>query len=159
MEIPNLGDFKFQRQDIESIMPHQDPFLFLDAADVEGAQATGIYQIRGDESFLEGHFKHQPVFPASILLEALGQLGVFSLLKGPHEKLETTPDPKSVYFTSCDGVRCHRICKPGDVLEMEINVKRIRHPMFTFSGCTRIGEDRVAVVEQITLLFDYIKGD
>jgi hypothetical protein len=43
--------------------------------------------------FLEGHFKENPVFPASIMIEALGQLCVFYLLKGDHPFLNGKSGP------------------------------------------------------------------
>jgi 3-hydroxymyristoyl/3-hydroxydecanoyl-(acyl carrier protein) dehydratase len=144
-------------QAIVSLMPQQPPFLFIDEAVLGPNGASGSYRIQGNETVLQGHFKNNPVFPASISLEALGQLGVLFLLAGSHEKLKRPVDPATIYFTGCDGVRSRRICRPGDVLEMQVELQRLRHPLATFSGSIQVAGQKAAVADEITLLFDYRK--
>src|SRR3954464_11775374 len=55
---------------IGAVMPVQPPFLFLNEASVSSTAANGKYKITGQEFFLQGHFKDNPVMPASIMLEA-----------------------------------------------------------------------------------------
>ncbi len=143
----------FPVDQVASIMPQQVPFLFLEQATLEGRSAIGRYPISGQEAFLEGHFKGNPVFPASIMLEALGQLAVFLLLKKPPQEIESAIDSSEIYFTGVDGVRCHRICKPGDVLDMKIQVKRVREPIAIFSGTITVNGEKAVVAEEITLAF------
>jgi len=54
-------------------LPQQPPFLFLDSAEVDGDVIRAQYTIKGDEYFLEGHFKGDPIFPASLVFEGMGQ--------------------------------------------------------------------------------------
>ena len=49
-------------------------------------------------NIFEGHFKENPVFPASIMIEALGQLCVFYLLKGESEFLTEKVDPSTIFL-------------------------------------------------------------
>jgi len=145
----------FRIEEVASLMPHKDPFLFLESVTVEGDEVRGDYKITGNEYFLEGHFKEQPIFPASIMIEALGQLCVFYLLKGEHAGLTEKVDPKTIFFTSCDGVKCRRICQPGDKLSMKIRVSRVRHPLACFSGEINVGGEKTATAQEILLAFDY----
>jgi 3-hydroxyacyl-[acyl-carrier-protein] dehydratase len=145
----------FRIEEVASLMPHKDPFLFLESVTVEGDEVRGDYKITGNEYFLEGHFKEQPIFPASIMIEALGQLCVFYLLKGEHAGLTEKVDPKTIFFTSCDGVKCRRICQPGDKLSMKIRVSRVRHPLACFSGEINVGGEKTATAQEIKLAFDY----
>ena len=62
-------------------MPHREPFLFLETATIDEIEAFATYKISGNEYFLEGHFKENPVFPASIMIEALGNYAYFTYLK------------------------------------------------------------------------------
>jgi 3-hydroxyacyl-[acyl-carrier-protein] dehydratase len=110
----------------------------------------------GDEVFLEGHFKGNPVFPASLMLEALGQLAVLFLLQAENPDLDGKVDAKAIYFTGCDGVRCHRICRPGDVLKLSVKPKRLRMPVATFEGSIRVGQEKAALAEEINLTFGYL---
>jgi 3-hydroxyacyl-[acyl-carrier-protein] dehydratase len=143
-------------EQIAAVMPIQPPFLFLNEASVNGHGAQGKYKITGQEFFLQGHFKDNPVMPASMMLEALGQLGVLALIEGitPSEDGRVV-DPKTIFFTSCEGVRCHRVCKPGDVLTLSMKPKRAKMPLATFEGSIRVGQEKAAVAEEITLTFGY----
>ncbi len=142
----------YRVEDIAALMPQQDPFLFLEEASIGEGKATGRYRISGREAFLQGHFKGNPVFPASILLEALGQLAVFYALKSVlgAEELEANA---ALYFTGADGVRCHRVCRPGETLELSVELKRRHDPMIVFSGKIAVGGEKAAVVDEISLVF------
>lgn len=142
-------------EELIEVMPQQPPFLFLQEATMAAGWVTAKYRIAGDEHFLSGHFPENPVFPASILLESLGQLAVLFLLEGNSAQVTGAVDKGSIYFTGCEGVRCHRVCRPGDVLKLSVKPKRIRHPLATFEGAIRVGQEKAAFAEEITLTFDY----
>ena len=142
-------------EQIASIMPIQAPFLFLGEASINAHGANAKYKISGQEFFLQGHFKGNPVLPASIMLEALGQLAVLFLLESQVGEAGKTVDPKMIFFTSCEGVRCHRVCRPGDVLSLSIKPKRLKLPLATFEGQIRVGQEKAAIAEEITLTFAY----
>src|SRR5258708_10264231 len=132
--------------EILAVMPIQPPFLFLNEASVSAHSASAKYKISGQEFFLQGHFKDNPVFPASIMLEALGQLAVLFLLEGSTAEPQTAVHPNTIFFTSCEGVRCHRVCKPGDILNLTIRPKRLKSPLATFEGSIRVGQEKAALV-------------
>lgn len=142
-------------EQIVSVMPIQAPFLFLNEATLTGGGAQGKYKITGQEFFLQGHFKDNPVMPASLMLEALGQLAVLYLLEGASPEEGKVVDQTKIFFTSCEGVRCHRICRPGDLLSLSIKPKRTKMPLATFEGSIRVGQDKAAMAEEITLTFAY----
>ena len=142
----------FALDQVAAVMPQQSPFLFLNEASLNDRGAEGSYEISGTEHFLEGHFKGNPVFPASIMLEALGQLAVFKLIKDGAAETGSI-DSSEIYFTGADGVRCHRICKPGDKLSMSVQVKRVREPLAVFSGQISVAGEKAVVAEEITLAF------
>jgi 3-hydroxyacyl-[acyl-carrier-protein] dehydratase len=146
--------------EIAEIMPHQPPFLFVQDAELRPAEARGSYKITGEEYFLEGHFKDRPVFPASLQLEALGQLGVLFLLRGSHPDIASGTagkvDPTKIFFTATNGVRCTRVCKPGDTLTLSIRPKRIKHPLAIFEGSITVNSDKASFAEEISLTFDYL---
>lgn len=140
-------------ESIGAIMPIQPPFLFLNEASVSSTGANGKYRISGQEFFLQGHFKNNPVMPASIMLEALGQLAVLYLLEGLPTEAGRVVNPNTIFFTACEGVRAHRMCKPGDLLALSIKPKRTKMPLATFEGSIRVGQEKAVIAEEITLTF------
>lgn len=143
-------------EEVRAIMPIGAPFLFIDEARVSPAQATASYRITGQEFFLAGHFKDNPVMPASIMLEALGQLGVLHLLAAMPVEAGKAVGAATIFFASTDGVRCSRVCKPGDVLTLTLKPKRVKAPLAVYSGNIRVGQEKAVVAEEITLTFGLV---
>ena len=69
----------YRVEEIASLMPHKEPFMFLESASISGNTATARYKISGNEYFLEGHFKDNPLTPGVILTEVMAQIGVVCL--------------------------------------------------------------------------------
>ncbi len=142
------------RVEIIERLPHGDPFVFLDEAQLKGAQMLGRYLITGKESFLYGHFPDRPVFPASIMVEALGQLGVLFLI----ESHATQPiENDSIYFIKSEDTVCKRMCVPGDVLEMTVTRRICREPLISLTGEIRVLDELAVKVSSFTLSFAFSK--
>jgi 3-hydroxyacyl-[acyl-carrier-protein] dehydratase len=141
---------------IGAVMPMQPPFLFLNEASVSSVGANGKYKITGQEFFLQGHFKDNPVMPASIMLEAVGQLAVLYLLEGAIAEPGKAVGANTIFFTGCEGVRAHRMCKPGDILTLSVKPKRMKMPLATFEGAIRVGQEKAVIVEEITLTYAFV---
>jgi 3-hydroxyacyl-[acyl-carrier-protein] dehydratase len=143
---------------IVAVMPIQPPFLFMNEASVSSTAANGKYRITGQEFFLQGHFKDNPVMPASIMLEALGQLAVLFLLESAPTEPGKVVGSNTIFFTGCEGVRAHRVCKPGDILTLSIKPKRMKMPLATFEGAIRVGQEKAVIAEEITMTFAYVEA-
>ncbi len=141
---------RFTREEIALLLPQQPPFLFVDAAEVHDQVIKAQYHIRGDEAFLEGHFKDQPVFPATIVFEALGQAACLWLL---HTQGAPADAKNDVVFASMEEAHFHRRAKPGETLEMTVEIDRLRPPLAIFSGTVAVGGQRVAEVRRLILAF------
>jgi acyl carrier protein len=140
---------KFTREQILLTLPQQPPFLFLDEASIDGNVITASYTIRGDEFFLEGHFKSDPIFPASIVFEAMGQAACLWLLENTDREIPS----KQVFFASLEYAHFYRKTRPGDRLEFEQTLVQMHEPLAIFSGNVSCGGERVAAIERLTLAF------
>ena len=45
------------------------------------------------------------------------------------------------------------MCKPGDILDLSVKVKRARTPLAVFSGQITVNGEKAVVAEEITLAF------
>lgn len=67
------------RQDIENLLPHRDPFLFLDRIlflDRHEPLIVGAYDLTRSENVFSGHFPGEPVWPGVLQVEAVAQAGL-----------------------------------------------------------------------------------
>jgi 3-hydroxyacyl-[acyl-carrier-protein] dehydratase len=143
----------YRREHIAMVLPQQPPFMFLDEAELNGEMVKARYTIKGDEAFLEGHFKDDPVFPASIVFEALGQAGCLWLLEKAPALLSKEIKSNQVLFASMDGAHFYRKTKPGERLDIEQKLVKLREPLAIFEGSVTTNGERVARVEKLVLAF------
>jgi len=62
--------------DIKNLLPHRDPFLFVDRLEkYDGEEIIGYRRFRPEEFFFPGHFPGYPVVPGVILVETMAQCG------------------------------------------------------------------------------------
>ena len=141
----------YVREEIMAVLPQQPPFLFLDAAHIEEKTVRARYKVRGDEFFLEGHFKDNPVFPATIVFEALGQAACLWILE--HAAAKDANAKNDVVFASMEEAHFHRRAKPGDTLEFIVEALRVRAPLAVFSARVEVNGQRVAEVAKLKLAF------
>ncbi|MFZ5806996.1 MAG: phosphopantetheine-binding protein [Verrucomicrobiota bacterium] len=144
---------RFSREDIIMTLPQQPPFLFLDSAEVEGDVVRASYQVKGDEYFLEGHFKGDPIFPASLVFEGMGQAACLWILVKAEEKLGKPLDSRHVLFGSMESAHFYRKAKPGEKLDFEISLNKLREPLAIFSGKASVGGEKLSSIEELVIIF------
>jgi 3-hydroxyacyl-[acyl-carrier-protein] dehydratase len=73
------------REQIQEIIPHRDPFLLVDRiTDIEpGKTAIGEKDVRIEEYYFKGHFPQEPIMPGVLIIEAIAQTGAVTLLAIP----------------------------------------------------------------------------
>jgi 3-hydroxyacyl-[acyl-carrier-protein] dehydratase len=113
------------REEIEAILPHRDPFLLIDeVVELEpGERVVARKKVRADEWYLKGHFPGRPVMPGVLIVEAMAQTGAVAVLSEEENR------GKIAFFGGIDDVRFKRIVEPGDELELECTLERMRGPI------------------------------
>ena len=148
----------YERDRICLILPQQPPFLFLDKGEIRGDTVKGTYLFRGDESFFAGHFRDEPIVPASIVYEALGQAGCLWVLELVPKRLSVVLPANHVLFVGMDEARFARRAKPGDEITLELEMTRLRAPLVVFNGRVTVQGQLLARVEGLTLAFGDISA-
>ena len=130
---------------IERILPHRYPFLLVDrVTEFEpDRRIVGIKNVTLNERYLAHRAGEPPVMPPTILTEAIAQVGAIMILAKPenHDKL--------IYFMGIERVRYRRPVHPGDVVEIEALVQRLRSRMGRLRGIARV-DGRVVVEGTMT---------
>lgn len=109
------------REEIKQVIPHREPMLLVDEADIVNGEAIARYTVREDEFFTRGHFPGNPIVPGVMLCEMMAQ-GSALLLK---DEL----DGKLALYAGVDGVRFKRQVKPGDTVETRAKITGRKGPL------------------------------
>ena len=120
------------RQELESILPHRGRMLLLDECENIDGAARGVYNIKGDEFFLDGHFRGNPIVPGVIQCEILAQSACV-LLDG------VVKDGKLAVYTGLNNVKFRSQVKPGDRFETEVRLTKVKHPFYFAEGTGSVG--------------------
>jgi 3-hydroxyacyl-[acyl-carrier-protein] dehydratase len=124
---------------IEKILPHRYPFLLVDRIiefEVD-KRIVGIKNVSLNERYLSHERCGEPVLPPTILTEAIAQVGAIMILAKP-ENRQRLP-----FFAGIERVRYRRPVHPGDVVEIEVLVVRLRSRMGLLKGVARVDGKRV----------------
>src|SRR5262249_2549034 len=120
---------------ILSLLPHRHPFVLIDqVTDYElGKSIIGSKNVTYNEWYFEGLPAGLRIVPASILSEAIAQLGALLVA------LENEVQGKLIYFSGLDKVRFRKPVRPGDTLVMKAVILRRKGRVGRLSVEARVG--------------------
>jgi len=136
--------------EIMKVIPHRYPFLLVDRIDElePGKRAVGIKNVSINEPFFQGHFPGYPVMPGVLIIESMAQVGAVALLSMPEM------GRKLALFAGIDGVRFRRQVVPGDQLQLEVEILKLKGPVGKGRGVARVGGQLAAEAELLFALQD-----
>ncbi|MDR1168884.1 MAG: 3-hydroxyacyl-ACP dehydratase FabZ [Heliobacteriaceae bacterium] len=110
---------------IMNMIPHRYPFLLVDRITecIPGKYSKGYKNLTMNEEFFQGHFPGNPIMPGVLQLEALAQCSAPVLMTLPEFK------DKLTLFAGMENVRFKNIVRPGDRLDMEITLMKLKGPI------------------------------
>ena len=125
---------RIENKEIKKLIPHRDPFLFLDYCDIliPASKAIGYKLFNDDEYFFKGHFPNNPIVPGVILIEALAQTAGVAVSKSFEES-----ENKSVLFMSVSKAKFRKPVYPNDLIALHVEclnkVKSVYKFLISFS--------------------------
>ncbi|PIQ91064.1 MAG: 3-hydroxyacyl-[acyl-carrier-protein] dehydratase FabZ [Candidatus Omnitrophica bacterium CG11_big_fil_rev_8_21_14_0_20_41_12] len=126
---PVMGQ-RLEAVDIMKILPHRDPFLFVDRIlELQpGKRAVGIKNVTINDYFFKGHFPQRPVMPGVLMLEAMAQVGGIMMLSPDENR------GKLAFFMAINNVKFRKTVVPGDQLVFEVFAGKIKSKTGQVSG-------------------------
>ncbi|MDF2656498.1 MAG: fabZ [Bacillota bacterium] len=110
------------REQIQEIIPHRDPFLLIDeiVEMEEGKRVVAIKYVKEEEYYFKGHFPQEQVMPGVLIVEALAQAGAVAILSMEEHR------GKIAYFGGIKEAKFRQKVFPGDTLRLEVELERLR---------------------------------
>ena len=120
-----------ESEEIKTLLPHRNPFLFLDKVEILeiGKKGIGYKTFLPDEYFFKGHFPNMPIVPGVILIESMAQTAGIVVSK----KYENYKD-KSVLFMSVSKAKFRKPVLPNDMIKFEVGFLNNVRSVYKFKG-------------------------
>lgn len=101
--------------EIHGLLPHRDPFLFVDSIEeATDDHVIGSHTFNPEDFFFPGHFPDYPVVPGVILVETMAQCGGAGV-----RKLGTLGE-KLFFLASIEKAKFRRQVQPGETVRIEV---------------------------------------
>tara|TARA_B100001758_G_scaffold247927_1_gene268651 strand:- start:24712 stop:26103 length:1392 start_codon:yes stop_codon:yes gene_type:complete len=108
----------YNKDEIKNILPHREPFLFIDEIREIGEDyIIGVKFVKEEEEYFKGHFPSEPVMPGVLQLETMAQVGGVLILN-------TVENPKDylTFFMKIDNAKFKKKVVPGDTIIFKLNL-------------------------------------
>ena len=129
---------------IKELIPHRDPFLFIDECIIieEGSKGSAFKIFSENEYFFKGHFPSNPIVPGVIIVEAMAQTaGVVISNNLKHHK------EKSVLFMSINKAKFRKPVRPDEKVSFEVKFINSVRDVYKFEGTCYKGDVKVSEAE------------
>ena len=130
--------------DIKQLIPHRDPFLFIDQCEIKKPGEHGISQrkFNQNEYFFRGHFPNNPIVPGVIIVEAMAQTAGIVVSYKLRDYKE-----KSVLFMSVNKAKFRKPILPNDNVYFEVKFLNKVRDVYKFSGICSKNDVKVSEAE------------
>ncbi len=128
--------------EIQRLLPHRFPFLLVDRVVelVPGQRLVAYKNVSANEPYFQGHFPGHPVMPGVLVLEALAQASALLC----YSSTGFDPEKKVTYLMAIDGARFRRPVVPGDRLQFDVTVVRLKSVVVKTRGVASVDGQLVA---------------
>jgi 3-hydroxyacyl-[acyl-carrier-protein] dehydratase len=134
--------------DIKQLLPHRDPFLFVDSLEkTTQEQIVGYRTFTDQEPFFKGHFPGYPVVPGVILIETMAQCGGAGI-----RAMGTLGDDALFFLASVDKVKFRRQVRPNEKVKLVVTNLRVSARTLKQRGEARVGDELAAEAEWLCIV-------
>tara|TARA_Y100000768_G_scaffold97431_1_gene71013 strand:+ start:59 stop:493 length:435 start_codon:yes stop_codon:yes gene_type:complete len=133
-----------EKDEIEQLIPHRDPFLFVDKCQILISGEHGISHkiFNENEYFFKGHFPNNPIVPGVIIVEAMAQTAGIVV----SHKLRDYKE-KSVLFMSVNKAKFRKPILPNDNVTFEVKFLNKVRDVYKFYGICSKNDTKVSESE------------
>ena len=120
--------------DPKELLPHREPFLLVDEILelVPGVSARARWTLHRDMPFFAGHFPGNPITPGVLIVESLAQTAGLAAMSVPENA------GRLALFAGIEKVRFRRPVRPGETLDLAMQMTRQRGPVGWAEGEARV---------------------
>ena len=118
-------------EEIKKLIPHRDPFLYVDTCEIliPGEHGKSNKLFTENEYFFKGHFPDNPIVPGVIIIEAMAQTAGIVV----SYKLKDFED-KSVLFMSVNKAKFRKPILPNEEVVFEVKFLNSVRDVYKFEG-------------------------
>ena len=135
---------KLNIEEIKKLIPHRDPFLFVDSCEIiiPGEHGKSEKFFSSNEYFFKGHFPENPIVPGVIIIEAMAQTAGVVVSYKLREFEE-----KSVLFMSVNKAKFRKPILPNEKVSFEVKFLNSVRDVYKFEGTCYKGDIKVSESE------------
>ena len=135
---------KLNIEEIKKLIPHRDPFLFVDTCEIiiPGDHGKSEKLFSTNEYFFKGHFPDNPIVPGVIIIEAMAQTAGIVVSYKLREFKE-----KSVLFMSVNKAKFRKPILPDEKVSFEVKFINSVRDVYKFEGTCFKGDVKVSEAE------------
>ena len=161
----NENPYRLGIDQIRKFLPHRAPFLMVDrvleihppmadgssggfsAENMVGVRVVALKNISFNEPQFQGHFPTFSIMPGVLMIEAMAQVASFSVYPLIEKDLENFAKEFQCILVGVDSVRFRKPVVPGDQVQIETVVKKVRGRIWQFGGICTVDGQKVAEAE------------
>lgn len=136
----------FDVEKITSILPHRNPFLFVDRVIkiIKDHRIVAEKDLFYDDYFFAGHFPGNPMMPGVLVSEALAQTSGLLLGLSLGKENQAVDHKMRNFFLANVNIKFFNPAKPGETLRLEARLKKKYGKFFLFEVATDVLKRRIA---------------